>query len=84
MHALVRTVFSRLHSLDPEAEEAKLLVVEDIAQEGEIKMSVSTDIAAPGNAEPNLAEKVQPEEKVEEAMIVPPTPGLPRSECAFH
>ncbi|KAJ4501838.1 hypothetical protein C8R41DRAFT_873085 [Lentinula lateritia] len=39
MHALVRTVFSRLHHLDPEIEEAKLDVDDE---EAEIKMSVST------------------------------------------
>lgn len=29
MHTLVRTVFARLHSLDPEAEEKKLLTTEE-------------------------------------------------------
>jgi golgi-specific brefeldin A-resistance guanine nucleotide exchange factor 1 len=42
MHALVRTVFSRLHSIDPEAEEARLQSgVEDVP-DGEIKMTVQT------------------------------------------
>ncbi|KAF5392909.1 hypothetical protein D9757_001066 [Collybiopsis confluens] len=39
MHALVRTVFSRLHSIDPEAEEVKLKVDDE---EAELKMSVSS------------------------------------------
>lgn len=40
MHALVRTVFSRLHHLDPEAEEARLQVGDDVIPEGEIRMTV--------------------------------------------
>ncbi|KAF5324513.1 hypothetical protein D9611_004486 [Ephemerocybe angulata] len=39
MHALVRKVFSRLHELDPEEEEAKLIVPE-ADSEPELKMSV--------------------------------------------
>ncbi|KAF5344049.1 hypothetical protein D9757_013881 [Collybiopsis confluens] len=39
MHALVRTVFSRLHSIDPEAEEVKLKVDDE---EAKLKMSVSS------------------------------------------
>lgn len=42
MHALVRTVFSRLHSLEPEEEEAKLMTNDEDTQEGEIRMTVST------------------------------------------
>jgi brefeldin A-resistance guanine nucleotide exchange factor 1 len=40
MHALVRTIFTRLHSLDPAMEEAKLQLTDDDAQEGEIKLTV--------------------------------------------
>lgn len=40
MHTLVRTVFSRLHSLDPAIEEAKLNANADDAPEGEIKLNV--------------------------------------------
>lgn len=42
MHALVRTVFSRLHILDPEVEEAKLAAFADESQENEIKMNVAS------------------------------------------
>ncbi|KAK0448274.1 uncharacterized protein EV420DRAFT_1567117 [Desarmillaria tabescens] len=43
MHALVRTVFSRLHFLDAASEEEKLRFSDEETQDGEIKMSVSTD-----------------------------------------
>jgi golgi-specific brefeldin A-resistance guanine nucleotide exchange factor 1 len=51
MHALVRTIFTRLHSLDPVIEEAKLQMNEEDTQEGEIKLTVAasvgpTDLAA--------------------------------------
>ncbi|KAI5835636.1 Sec7-domain-containing protein [Schizophyllum commune Tattone D] len=41
MQLLVRTVFSRLHTLDPEEEERKLAEEESDAQDGENKLSVS-------------------------------------------
>lgn len=42
MHTLVRTVFSKLYTLDPDEEEAKLLAVQDDdANEGELRMSVT-------------------------------------------
>jgi brefeldin A-resistance guanine nucleotide exchange factor 1 len=44
MHALVRTVFSRLHSLDPEAEEARLRTGNEDIPDGEIKMTVQTTV----------------------------------------
>ncbi len=51
MHQLVRTVFRRLHSLDPIAEEQRLLGSDESTSEGELKMSVSPaisrDLAAP-------------------------------------
>ncbi|KAJ7168148.1 hypothetical protein C8R43DRAFT_983232 [Mycena crocata] len=42
MHSLVRTVFSRLHSLDPRIEEEKLLIADEDAPDAEIRMTVST------------------------------------------
>jgi len=42
MHALVRTVFSKLHSLDAHSEEEKLLAAEEDVSDGELKMTVST------------------------------------------
>ncbi|KAF8184945.1 Sec7-domain-containing protein [Mycena galopus ATCC 62051] len=41
MHSLVRTVFSRLHSLDPRTEEEKLLTADEDAPDAEIRMTVS-------------------------------------------
>jgi brefeldin A-resistance guanine nucleotide exchange factor 1 len=47
MHSLARTAFAKLHILNPETEEAKLLVANEEAAEGEIKMTVSArDIPA--------------------------------------
>lgn len=42
MHALVRTVFSKLHSLDAQSEEEKLLAAEEDVSDGDLKMTVST------------------------------------------
>ena len=42
MHTLVRTVFAKLHRLDPEEEEAKLMLDSDDDKEGEIRMTVTT------------------------------------------
>lgn len=49
MHTLVRTVFGRLHTLDPEVEEAKLKANADDAPETEIKLNLpaSLESAAP-------------------------------------
>ncbi|KDR81436.1 hypothetical protein GALMADRAFT_239340 [Galerina marginata CBS 339.88] len=42
MHTLVRTVFSKLYTLEPEEEESKLVsVLDDDANEGELRMSVT-------------------------------------------
>ena len=45
MHALVRAVFSRLHTLDPVLEEERLQTSshDDDAQDGDLKMTVSPD-----------------------------------------
>ena len=54
MHALVRTVFSRLHSLEPEAEEARLRNGEDDIADGEIKMTVQTTVDVEENSQEAL------------------------------
>ncbi len=42
MHTLVRTVFSKLHDLDPEEEETKLQIAPtDEENDGELRMSVT-------------------------------------------
>ena len=98
MHKLVRTVFSRLHSLDPEVEEAKLTVNEEEG-EGEVKMTVTTGLATE-EAEKSVSEdevaKVEdgsdlekPVELVELPELPEPAtpPPAPRSQCMlciFH
>lgn len=42
MHKLVRSVFSRLHVLDPVAEETKIQTNDETSVEAELKMKVST------------------------------------------
>ncbi|KAJ4488408.1 hypothetical protein J3R30DRAFT_3435649 [Lentinula aciculospora] len=62
MHALVRTVFSRLHSIDPDTEEAKLAADDEDA---EIKMSVST-------TQIPITSEIGPEDDNETPVDVPP------------
>ncbi|KAJ3741888.1 hypothetical protein DFH05DRAFT_1503047 [Lentinula detonsa] len=62
MHALVRSVFSRLHSIDPKTEEAKL-VIDD--EEAEIKMSVSAT---------QIPSEISEEDRQEAAVDVSPAP----------
>jgi brefeldin A-resistance guanine nucleotide exchange factor 1 len=53
MDSLVRSVFSRLHFLEPDSEEAKLRINED-ASEGDVKMTISSqDVAAQHTSENN-------------------------------
>ncbi|KAG6874307.1 hypothetical protein C0995_001532 [Termitomyces sp. Mi166 len=77
MHALVRTVFSRLHYLDPATEEAKLQAADEDASEGEIKLTVSAnedptkEVLEEVNADSQGVEspKLEPE-----PTAIPPTP----------
>jgi hypothetical protein len=75
MHALVRTVFSRLHALDPVAEEEKLRINEEDAQEGEIRMTVSTNSVnsadQPHGPESNANVRANP-------SLLPSTPSEPQ------
>ncbi|OCH87410.1 Sec7-domain-containing protein [Obba rivulosa] len=50
MHSLVMTVFSRLHALDPDVEERKLAENSPEAEEKELRMSVTANSAAVGEA----------------------------------
>ncbi|TFK25038.1 Sec7 domain-containing protein [Coprinopsis marcescibilis] len=71
MHNLVRTVFRKLHTLDPEAEEAKL-GIEEAESDVELKMTVQVTVETPDvTTEKNPArqpglgeEKEVPEEEV--------------------
>lgn len=83
MHALVRTVFSRLHDLNPEIEEAKLRTNDEDAQESEIKMTVSTqDIPSQEDAG---TQEIDVEADIEEDLDAVPTPSTSsvyhHSEC---
>ena len=86
MHALVRTVFSRLHKLDPVAAEAKLQASNDDIPEGEIKMTVSTNhIPLKDDETQGVVDmKSEPEDNnVLPASQDPSTAATHRSECAF-
>lgn len=88
MHTLVRTVFSRLHELDPEEEEAKLqMQPTDDENEVELKMSVITQDVTPakdaddsseartdetGHSEEKTLEVKEPEPSVEEPKETEP------------
>ncbi|KAF9452840.1 Sec7-like domain is implicated in guanine nucleotide exchange function [Macrolepiota fuliginosa MF-IS2] len=68
MHSLVRTVFSKLHALDPVAEEAKLAAADDEVVEGEIKMTVPTQDTLV-DVEPEEQGQEKPKEEGEEEKI---------------
>lgn len=67
MHDLVRTIFSKLHTLDPETEEAKLIITEEESQEGEIKLNVTTSQNIAGqddqSDDPHLTAKPQEDDE---------------------
>ncbi|GLB35139.1 putative guanine nucleotide exchange [Lyophyllum shimeji] len=76
MHALVRTVFSRLHYLEPDTEEAKLRTTDEDIQEGEIKLTATatepSEEVDPGSQEVKSEELPKAEE-----VVVPQTPITP-------
>jgi brefeldin A-resistance guanine nucleotide exchange factor 1 len=83
MHALVRSVFSRLHDLDPVAEEKKLQASEDAVQESELKMTVS-----PTDEKEYSEVTIVAQSEEEEPVATPesqgnPTASVPRSQCVF-
>ena len=98
MHALVRTVFSRLHQLDSALEEQKLKEASDEAQDIDVKMNVQTgkassdvapqDIQQPPS-EDNEIESEEPREAPKEAPAVEATPTpispgrLPKVQCTY-
>lgn len=85
MHSLVRTVFSRLHTLDPAIEEAKLQASEEDAPDSAITMTVSTQ-TVPLNDEPselhvNIESEIQ-DPATPVPSDEPPSPvNTQRSEC---
>jgi golgi-specific brefeldin A-resistance guanine nucleotide exchange factor 1 len=90
MHALVRTVFSRLHQLDPLEEEPRAKYVEDELQQAEIRMTVSTSTVpaaaqlptslAQSDAEPS-AEKLDTDDSVAVAQSDQSAAQGTRSQC---
>ncbi|KAJ7074218.1 hypothetical protein C8F01DRAFT_1099675 [Mycena amicta] len=71
MHALVRKVFARLHSLDPRTEEEKLQTADEDTPDAELRMTVSsTDVPS---AEEHPQELVVMEETVEPVAPTPST-----------
>ncbi|KAG5650374.1 hypothetical protein H0H81_012461 [Sphagnurus paluster] len=83
MHTLVRTVFSRLHYLEPEFEEAKLAVPDEDVPEGEIKMIVTTT-ESPREVSKEIeqdlyAQEVESLPKPREA-VTPQTPITPHAD----
>lgn len=57
MISIVRTIFGRLHTLNPTVEEAKLLNEEE-PQHGEISMSMSANAADAGESPLQASERV--------------------------
>ncbi|KAG6854954.1 hypothetical protein C0991_009777 [Blastosporella zonata] len=80
MHALVRTVFSRLHHLDPATEEAKLRTADEDVPEGEIKLTVS-NTEEPGESHDEGVDADSQEITLDNPPVsepaVPPTPITP-------
>ncbi|THH01721.1 hypothetical protein EW026_g1024 [Hermanssonia centrifuga] len=65
MHALVKTAFTRLYVLDPIEEEEKLSDNGTVGQEGEAKMTVSTELSGESESrvtEPEVQEVVAPQQ----------------------
>lgn len=90
MHALVRMVFSRLHVLDPDAEEAKLRAGDEIASESEIRMTVSPHQPPPEEVDTGLQDahlenepaRLEPEEEAAQAPTMT-TYRIDRAQCMF-
>lgn len=99
MHAVVRQVFGRLATLNPEDEERKLALIEAESPDNELKMNVQTSAHSPseaavasgtGSSTPSKSTVNLPEGN---STDVPgtkegeadqiPSPA-PRSECTYH
>ncbi|KIK63700.1 hypothetical protein GYMLUDRAFT_221940 [Collybiopsis luxurians FD-317 M1] len=84
MHALVRTVFSRLHVIDPETEEAKLTVDDE---EAELKMSVSS-AQIPDEARDQEGQELDidtplPKQNPELESVATPSAFVPRTQYSL-
>ena len=85
MHALVRTVFSRLCNLDPGTEEEKLRGADEVTAEGEIKMTVSSPQLPPESG-PIPPQEITAENPPEPEVTVkgPVPPQANRPHCTMH
>ncbi|KAF9001938.1 Sec7-like domain is implicated in guanine nucleotide exchange function [Cyathus striatus] len=82
MHALVRTVFGTLRTLDPEVEEAKLNVNGVDDNEGELKMSVQSALIS--NDESGRASSDNGSQQLTEERKEPPdAPAVPTSHLEY-
>jgi brefeldin A-resistance guanine nucleotide exchange factor 1 len=86
MHTLVRMVFSKLHNLDPEEEEAKLSsVTEDEALEVELRMTVTTSkekVDSEASDTPEGQTEVDVEGNDVQSTVAPQT-KRPECKCKF-
>ena len=84
MHTLVRTVFSRLHTLDPEAEEAKLKANADDAPENEIKLNVAAPAETVTPPEPATETAIEVPDVTDEASVASQPPVEAPAEQPTH
>ena len=87
MHAIVRTVFSRLNVLDPVKEEEKLVSNAPELEEAGVKMSVSTDVVSSASqvvSETSTAvDPPEEESKPAEQPAVPTPKDSAKAECMY-
>jgi len=85
MHMLVRTVFTKLKRLDPAEEETNLAIeAEDDTKEGELRMTVTTEVEKPVGTEEPHSEAPEPAEIIDipEEVQSPRTPLSPTNRQA--
>jgi hypothetical protein len=75
MHALVKTAFSRLYTLNPDDEERKLADNDGPTLDGEVKLSVSASVTSPSAMNAQALVPEMPKELKE------PATDVPRAQC---
>ncbi|TFK42763.1 Sec7-like domain is implicated in guanine nucleotide exchange function [Crucibulum laeve] len=81
MHVLVRTVFSKLHNLDAQTEEAKLTTGDEEVVDGELKMTVQTGLIAASDIYSQSRDADEHPYDDSSSTLPPPTPvAIVRSE----
>ncbi|KAJ6618317.1 hypothetical protein B0H10DRAFT_1795581 [Mycena sp. CBHHK59/15] len=81
MHTLVRTVFWRLHSLDPRAEEEKLVAADEDAPDAELRMTVSTSEGTPRDENSQEVTVEHPEGPEDDGRTPSSAATVSRPEC---